>query len=303
MQPNLYNGKEYEQVHGYDMYDFGARGYYATIARFTSIDPLAENTPWQSPYSYTSNNFIAEIDWMGLGGSTFYSGDNYAINYVVINNDGKIIGTLDDDDYHIYLDEDGEWSVEDGKEGLKDVGYMLVPSIAFYNYIVLNNLFGGKAPGWYYGQQRISVNFSFGAQIGAVETYKFRKHNFLRSIGVNLSSIELLDFSIAFNGDIDFNYVNKNKVNIISQSITTPFFSIGHSQKFKSRNREDMTPISGTSEFYVSFLLPIEENSKMPFVSMSIVNSILNGQFSFGLSGACLFGVSISFDINFFYNK
>ena len=66
-QPNLYNGKEYEQVHGYNVYDFGARGYYATIARFTSIDPLAENTPWQSPYSYASNNFIAEIDWMGLG--------------------------------------------------------------------------------------------------------------------------------------------------------------------------------------------------------------------------------------------
>ncbi len=66
-QPNLYNGKEYEQVHGYNVYDFGARGYYATIARFTSIDPLAEYTPWQSPYSYASNNFIAGIDWMGLG--------------------------------------------------------------------------------------------------------------------------------------------------------------------------------------------------------------------------------------------
>ena len=66
-QPYLYNGKEYEQVHGYNVYDFGARGYYAAVARFTSIDPLAENTPWQSPYNYASNNFIAEIDWMGLG--------------------------------------------------------------------------------------------------------------------------------------------------------------------------------------------------------------------------------------------
>ncbi|MBQ7209963.1 MAG: hypothetical protein IJS05_03605 [Paludibacteraceae bacterium] len=47
--------------------NLGARGYYATIVRFTSIDPLAENTPWQSPYSYASNNFIAEIDWMGMG--------------------------------------------------------------------------------------------------------------------------------------------------------------------------------------------------------------------------------------------
>ena len=65
---------------------------------------------------------------------------------------------------------------------------------------------------------------------------------------------------------------------------------------------EDLTPIYGTSEFVFSFLLPIVD-SKMPFDSMSIVNSILNGQLSFGLSGAFLFGVSISFDINFFYNN
>ena len=63
---------------------------------------------------------------------------------------------------------------------------------------------------------------------------------------------------------------------------------------------EDLTPIYGTSEFYVSFL-PLIVDSNMPFVS--IVNSILNGQLSLGLSGAFLFGVSISFDINFFYNN
>ena len=61
MQPNLYNGKEYEQVHGYNVYDFGARGYYAAVARFTSIDPLAENTPWQSPYSYASNQVSGNL--------------------------------------------------------------------------------------------------------------------------------------------------------------------------------------------------------------------------------------------------
>ena len=46
-------------------YDYGFRGYYATIGRFTSIDPLAEQTPWQSPYAYAGNNIINNIDWMG----------------------------------------------------------------------------------------------------------------------------------------------------------------------------------------------------------------------------------------------
>lgn len=62
-----YNGKPYEEMEGFDVFDYGFRGYYATIMRFTSIDPLAEQTPWQSPYAYAANNPICKIDWMGLG--------------------------------------------------------------------------------------------------------------------------------------------------------------------------------------------------------------------------------------------
>ena len=51
VQPYKYNGKEYVEMHGYDVYEYGARGYYATIGRFTSIDPLCEQTPWQSQYA------------------------------------------------------------------------------------------------------------------------------------------------------------------------------------------------------------------------------------------------------------
>lgn len=43
-QSRKYNGKEYVEDHGFDVYDYGFRGYYATIGRFTSIDPLAEQT-------------------------------------------------------------------------------------------------------------------------------------------------------------------------------------------------------------------------------------------------------------------
>ena len=44
VQPLKYNAHEYIEAHGYDVYDYGFRGYYATIGRFTSIDPLCERT-------------------------------------------------------------------------------------------------------------------------------------------------------------------------------------------------------------------------------------------------------------------
>lgn len=75
-QPYLYNGKEFVEAHGLNTYDYGFRGYYATIGRFTSIDPLAEQTPWQSPYVYANNNFINKIDYMGLSGDDSFAHDN-----------------------------------------------------------------------------------------------------------------------------------------------------------------------------------------------------------------------------------
>lgn len=46
-QPYLYNGKEFVEAHDHNTYEYGFRGYYATIGRFTSLDPLTEQTPWQ----------------------------------------------------------------------------------------------------------------------------------------------------------------------------------------------------------------------------------------------------------------
>ena len=107
-QPYLYNGKEFVEAHGLNTYDYGFRGYYATIGRFTTIDPLAEQTPWQSPYSYAGNRFVNAIDWMGLGGVYHYTEiNNEGIVEVHIDNgdnsvvlNGETIGTeLDDEEY------------------------------------------------------------------------------------------------------------------------------------------------------------------------------------------------------------
>jgi len=60
--PNKFNGKDFVEMHGFDTYDYGARGYYAAIGRFTTIDPLAESDYSVSPYAYCENNPVNRID-------------------------------------------------------------------------------------------------------------------------------------------------------------------------------------------------------------------------------------------------
>lgn len=61
-QPYKYNGKEYDPMHGLDLYDYGARMYDPLLARWTAIDPMAAKTPQVSPYAYCRNNPVRFTD-------------------------------------------------------------------------------------------------------------------------------------------------------------------------------------------------------------------------------------------------
>ncbi|NOY49659.1 MAG: RHS repeat-associated core domain-containing protein [Chlorobi bacterium] len=61
-----YNGKELQTDFGLDWYDYGWRFYDPQLARFHTLDPLAEKYSFQSPFIYGANNPIRFIDFMGM---------------------------------------------------------------------------------------------------------------------------------------------------------------------------------------------------------------------------------------------
>jgi RHS repeat-associated protein len=65
-QPYKYNGKELDQMHGLNLYDYSARYYESAIGRFTTVDPHAENYYSWSPYVYVGNNPMRITDPTGM---------------------------------------------------------------------------------------------------------------------------------------------------------------------------------------------------------------------------------------------
>jgi len=69
LQERKYNGKEFIEMHGYDVTDLGWRTDYNAIFRFTTLDRKSEKYPWQSPYCIAADNPVRYNDKNGEGAS------------------------------------------------------------------------------------------------------------------------------------------------------------------------------------------------------------------------------------------
>lgn len=62
LQPNKYNGKELDLMHGLNTYDYGARQYDPITVTWNGMDPLAEKYRQFNPLAYCMDNPVKHVD-------------------------------------------------------------------------------------------------------------------------------------------------------------------------------------------------------------------------------------------------
>ena len=75
IQKSKYIGKEFDHMHGLDLYDHGARMYDAAKVAWDRVDRHGEKYTQLSPYLYCGNNSLVNVDADGIRVKTIYFKD------------------------------------------------------------------------------------------------------------------------------------------------------------------------------------------------------------------------------------
>jgi len=116
VQERKYNGKEFVEMHGLDTYDYGARGYYPAMGRFTTVDPLAEKHYSISPYAHCSGNPVNRIDPDGRDWILSIGKKIYWYSGQVGDKNTKLLATFKATSGYVGKDVNGkEWNLQKAK--------------------------------------------------------------------------------------------------------------------------------------------------------------------------------------------
>ncbi len=88
---NQYNGKEWVNDLDLGMNDYGARWYDPTVARWSSVDPLAEMRLGLSPYNYVQNNPLIRIDPTGMLDDYIFNERGEYVDKIPTNEPDRIV--------------------------------------------------------------------------------------------------------------------------------------------------------------------------------------------------------------------
>lgn len=153
VQNHKYNGKEFDNMHGLNTYDYGARQYNPVTGRWDRIDPLSEKYYSTSPYGYCRNNPIMRIDIGGL--YDFESINNWSNPVIAVF---PIEGQRDDaiqDDYQAAHDAAVPiitvTNIADLAEALTDLSQKGVP----FDCIAINS--HGNYDGFRIGSEKVNL--------------------------------------------------------------------------------------------------------------------------------------------------
>ena len=140
VQAYKFEGKELDRTFGVDNYDIHARQYFAMMPSWNRIDPLAEDNPQFSPYSYCMGNPINfgdynGMDWYGYNDSIEINGvmtEVYSIRYTEYTSQEELDKKNISGDY---LGERVVSTKEEGKAGgLVSTGCILIDSRQWNNF-------------------------------------------------------------------------------------------------------------------------------------------------------------------------
>ena len=81
-QPYMFQGKEFNMMHGLRWHDHGARFADNTILRWTTMDPLCEKFYDTSPYVYCGNKPVFNVDILGKALGDFFLYNDFGIKYI-----------------------------------------------------------------------------------------------------------------------------------------------------------------------------------------------------------------------------